>query len=45
MGGEALAPVKILCPNIGKCLGKEAGVGSFGSRGCGEKIGDFWRGN
>jgi hypothetical protein len=45
MGGEALAPVKVLCPSIGKCLGQEAGVGGVGSRGMGERIGDFQRGN
>ena len=26
MGGEALGPVKVLCPSIGECLGQEAGV-------------------
>jgi hypothetical protein len=28
--------VKVLCPSIGECLGQEAGVGRFGSRGLGE---------
>ena len=32
MGGEALGPVKVLCPNIGECQGQEAGVGRLGSR-------------
>jgi hypothetical protein len=29
MGGEALGPVKVLCPSIGECQGQEAegGVG------------------
>jgi hypothetical protein len=45
MGGEALDPVKVLCPSIGECLGQEAGVGGLGSRGRGDGIGDFWRGN
>ena len=45
MGGEALGPVKVLCPSIGECQGQEVGVGGLGSRGTGEGIGDFWRGN
>ena len=45
MGGKALGPVKVLCPSIGECLGQEMGVGGLGSRGSGERIGDFWRGN
>jgi hypothetical protein len=32
MGGEALGPVKVLCPSIGKSQGQEAGVGWLGSR-------------
>jgi hypothetical protein len=32
MGGEALGPVKVLCPSIGECQGQEAGVGGLGSR-------------
>ena len=35
MGGEALGPVKVLCPSIGECLGQEVGVGGLGSRGGG----------
>jgi hypothetical protein len=50
MGGEALGPVKVLCPSIGECQGQEAGVGGLGSRvvtykGEGEGIGDFHGGN
>ena len=37
MGGEALGPVKILCPSIGECQGQEAGVCGLGSRGKGEE--------
>jgi hypothetical protein len=44
MGAEALGPVKVLCPIIGKCQGQKAGVGGLGSRGRGERIGDFQRG-
>jgi hypothetical protein len=33
MGGEALGPVKVLCPSVGKCQGQEAGVGVLVSRG------------
>jgi hypothetical protein len=33
MGGEALCPVKDLCPNIGEFQGQEAGVGGLVSRG------------
>ena len=29
MGREALCPVKVLCPSIGKCKGQEAGVGGL----------------
>jgi hypothetical protein len=44
MGGEALGPVKVLCPSIEECLGQEAGVGGWGSRGKGERIEGFQRG-
>jgi hypothetical protein len=44
MGGEALGPVKVLCPSIGECLGQEAGVGGLGSRGRGERIRGFGEG-
>ena len=29
MGGEALDPVKALCPSVGECQGQEAGVGGL----------------
>jgi hypothetical protein len=45
MGGEAVGPVKVLCPSIGKFQGQEAGVGELGSRGMGKRVGDFQRGN
>ena len=45
MGGEALGPVKVLCPSIGECQGQEAGVGRLVSSGRGKRIGDFQRGN
>jgi hypothetical protein len=32
MGGEALGPVKVLCPSIGECQGQETGVGGLRSR-------------
>jgi hypothetical protein len=32
MGGEALGSGKIQCPNVGECLGGEAGVGVGGWR-------------
>jgi hypothetical protein len=41
MGGEALGPVKVLCPGIGECQGQEAGVGGLVSRGRGEMIRGF----
>jgi hypothetical protein len=41
MGGEALSPVKVLCPNIGECHGQESGVGRLVSRGRGKGIGVF----
>jgi hypothetical protein len=45
MGGEALGPVKALCPSVGECQGQEVGVGGLVSRGKQEGIGDFLRGN
>jgi hypothetical protein len=33
MEGEALGPVKVLCPSIGECQVQEAGVGELVSRG------------
>ena len=44
LGGEALGPVKDLCPSIWECHNQEWS-GWLGSRGSGEGIGDFWRGN
>ena len=44
MGEEVLGPVKVLCPIVGECQGKEVGVGGLGNRGCGERIGEFWKG-
>jgi hypothetical protein len=44
MGGEALGPVKVLCPSIEECQGQEAGVGRLVSRGVGEDSG-AWDGN
>jgi hypothetical protein len=45
MGGETLGPVKALCPSVGECQGQELGVGGMMSRGSGEGIVDFQRGN
>jgi hypothetical protein len=42
MGGEALGPMKVLCPSIGEFLGQEAGVGGLVSRGRGDR--GFWEG-
>ena len=41
MGGEALGPVKALCPSVGECQGQEAGVGGLVSRGRGRGEGVF----
>ena len=45
VGGEALGPVKALCPSVGQYQGQEAGVGKLMSRWRGEGIGSFHRGN
>jgi hypothetical protein len=45
IGGEALGPVKALCPSIGDCQVQEAGVDGQVSRGKGEGIPGFQRGN
>jgi hypothetical protein len=37
MGGEALGPVKVLCPSIRECQGQKVGVGSLVSGGGGNK--------
>ena len=44
MGGEALGPVKALCPSIGECQGQEVGVGGLVSRGRAKKGGVFLEG-
>jgi hypothetical protein len=41
MRGEALGPVKVLCPSIGDCQGQEVGVGGLVGRGRGEGLGGF----
>ena len=41
MGGEALGPVKVLCPSIGEFQDQEAGVDGLGGKGRGERIGNF----
>jgi hypothetical protein len=33
MRGEALGPVKVLCPSIGECQDQEVGVGGLVSSG------------
>ena len=45
MGGEALGPVKALCPSVGEYQCQELRVDGLVSRGSGERIGDFQRGN
>ena len=40
MRGEALGPVKVLCPSIGECQGQKVGVGGLVSRGREEVIGE-----
>jgi hypothetical protein len=35
VGGEALGSVKVLCPSVGECQDREAGVGRLVSRGKG----------
>jgi hypothetical protein len=41
MGGEALDPVKALCPSVGECQDQEAGVGRLVSKGRQVEIGLF----
>jgi hypothetical protein len=43
--GEALHPVKDGCPSVGEFQDREAGVGGLVSKGRGDGIGDFQRGN
>jgi hypothetical protein len=45
VGGEDLGSVKARCPSLGECEGQEVGVGGLVSRGMGEGIASFWRGN
>jgi hypothetical protein len=33
MGGEALGPVKVICPSIGECQHQKVGVGGLVSSG------------
>jgi hypothetical protein len=35
MGGEALDPMKALCPSVGECQGQEVTVGGLVNRGRG----------
>jgi hypothetical protein len=42
--GEALDPVKALCPSVGKCQDSEAEVGGLVSRGKGEREGGRGKG-
>ena len=44
MGGEAFGPVKALCPSVGECQDREAGVGGLVSRGRADGIGGFSEG-
>jgi hypothetical protein len=44
VGGEALGPVKALCPSVGECQDQEVGVSGFVSRGRGKEIGGGWEG-
>jgi hypothetical protein len=45
MGGEALGPVKALCPSVGKPQNQNEGVRGMVSRGAGERNRRFQRGN
>ena len=45
MGGEVLGLVKVLCPSVRECQGKEAEVSGWVSKGSGEGIGGFQRAN
>jgi hypothetical protein len=44
MGGAALGPVKVICPSVGECQDREAGVGGLVSRGRWDRIGFFSEG-
>ena len=41
----ALGPVKAVFPSVGECQDQEVGVGGLVSRGRGDRIGGFQRGN
>jgi hypothetical protein len=41
MGGEALGPMKALCPSVGECQDQEAGVCGLVSEGRREGMGVF----
>jgi hypothetical protein len=45
MGGEALGPMKVRCSSVGECQDREAGVGVLVSRGRGDVVVGFQRGN
>jgi hypothetical protein len=45
MGGEALGPEKAQCPSVGEYQNMEARVHGLVSRGRGDEIGGFLRGN
>ena len=45
MRGEVLGLVKALCPSVADCQDREVGVGGLVSRGRGDGIGEFQRGN
>jgi hypothetical protein len=45
MGTEALGPLKVLYPSIGKCQDQEVEGGGLVSKGRGEAIGIFLKGN
>jgi hypothetical protein len=42
--GEALGPVKVLCPSIGECQGQEAGSGWVEEQGEGREDREFSEG-
>ena len=45
MRGEALGLMKAQCPSVGECQEREEGGGGLVSKGRGNGIGEFWRGN
>ena len=45
VGSERRGPVKAQCFSVGECQDREAGVGGLMSRGRGDGIGGFRRGN